>query len=92
VKPHGSSGLTGHPADFSLNWVRHVTTIAKWLAGLSGAGVVLAFAFYMQAYLWILSIKNDCASQRFVADAFSAGDYRLLVSTNSVPNGSANRK
>jgi len=39
---------------------------------MSGAGTVLAFAFYIQSYLSILSIlsiKNDCVALRFVADA-----------------------
>ena len=63
--------LNSRPAGYSLNWVQHTTTVAKWLAGLNGAAVVLAFAYYIQAYLSILSIKNDCASRLFVADAMN---------------------
>ena len=61
--------LDSQPARYVPLRVQRTTTVAKWLAGLSGAGVVLAFAFYMQAYLSILSIKDDCVSRRFVADA-----------------------
>jgi hypothetical protein len=57
---------------YSLIAVQRATAVAKWLVGMSGAGTVLAFAFYIQSYLSILSIKNDCVSQRFVADANSA--------------------
>jgi hypothetical protein len=57
------------PACYSLIAVQRTTAIAKWLAGLSGAATVLAFGFYVQSYLAILSIKNDCVSLRFVADA-----------------------
>jgi hypothetical protein len=60
------------PACYSLIAVQRATAVAKWLAGLSGAGTVLAFGFYLQSYLSILSIKNDCASLRFVADANGA--------------------
>ena len=60
----------GHqPACYSLIAVQRTTAVAKWLAGLSGAGTVLAFGFYVQSYLSILSIKNDCVSLQFVADA-----------------------
>jgi hypothetical protein len=59
------------PACYSLIAVQRATAVAKWLLGLSGAGTVLAFAFYIQSYLSILSIKNDCVSRRFVADANS---------------------
>src|SRR4051812_48909556 len=65
-----TTGWPDHqPAEYSLNWVRYISTIARWLAGLSGAGIVLAFAFYMQACLSILSIKDDCVARHFVADA-----------------------
>jgi hypothetical protein len=58
--------------------VQHTTIFAKWLAGLSGAAVVLACAYYMQAYLSVLSIKGDCVSRRFVADAiFSATTFLI---------------
>jgi hypothetical protein len=57
------------PACYSLSSAQRATAVAKWLLGLSGAGTVLAFAFYIQSYLSILSIKNDCVSLRFVADA-----------------------
>jgi hypothetical protein len=57
------------PATYSLISVQRNTMLAKWLAGLSGGVVVLAFAYYIQAYLSILSIKDDCASRLFVADA-----------------------
>jgi hypothetical protein len=59
------------PACYSLIAVQRATAFAKWLAGLSGAATVLAFGFYVQSYLSILSIKNDCVSLRFVADANS---------------------
>ena len=39
--------------------------------GLNGAATVLAFAVHAQSYLSILSIKSDCASRLFVADAIS---------------------
>jgi hypothetical protein len=57
------------PACYSLISVQRATVVAKWLAGMSGAGTVLALAFHIQGYLSILSIKNDCVSRRFVADA-----------------------
>ena len=65
----------GHqPACYSLIVVQRTTAVAKWLAGLSGGGTVLAFGFFIQSYLSILSIKNDCVSLQFVADAnFGAG-------------------
>jgi hypothetical protein len=59
------------PASYSLIAVQRATAVAKWLVGLSGAATVLAFALYIQSYLSILSIKNDCVSLRFVADANS---------------------
>jgi hypothetical protein len=59
-------------ACYSLISVQRASAVAKWLAGMSGAGTVLAFAFYIQSYLSILSIKNDCVSRRFVADANGA--------------------
>jgi hypothetical protein len=59
-------------ACYSLIAVQRATAVAKWLLGLSGAGMVLAFAFYIRSYLSILSIKNDCVSRRFVTDANSA--------------------
>ena len=40
--------------------MQRATALAKWLLGLSGAGTVLALTFYIQSYLSILSIKNDC--------------------------------
>jgi hypothetical protein len=58
-------------ACYSLIAVQRATAIAKWLLGLSAAATVLAFALYIQSYLSILSIKNDCVSLRFVADANS---------------------
>jgi hypothetical protein len=64
--------LDSQPARDMPIRVQHTTTVAKWLAGLSGAGAVLAFAFYMQAYLSILSINDVCVSRRFVADAIGA--------------------
>jgi hypothetical protein len=63
------------PACYSLIAVQRATAVAKWLLGLSGAGTVLAFAFYIQSYLSILSIKNDCVSLRFVADANSGAAW-----------------
>ena len=57
------------PPCYSLIAVQRATAIAKWLVGLSGAGTVLAFTLYIQSYLSILSIKNDCVSLQFVADA-----------------------
>ena len=48
------------PACYSLIAVQRATAVAKWLLGLSGAGTVLAFTLYIQSYLSILSIKNDC--------------------------------
>ena len=66
------------PASYSLISMQRTTAFAKWLAGLSGAGMVLAFGFYVQSYLSILSIKNDCVSLRFVADAnLGAARYAL---------------
>jgi hypothetical protein len=59
------------PACYSLSSVQRTTAVAKWLVGLSGAGTVLAFAFYIQGYLSILSIKNDCVSLHFVAHAMT---------------------
>jgi hypothetical protein len=59
------------PASYSLIAVQRATAVAKWLVGLSGAATVLAFALYIQSYLSILSIKNDCVSLQFVADANS---------------------
>ena len=59
------------PARYSLIAVPHATAFAKWLLGLSGAGMVVAFGFYVQSYLSILSIKNDCVSLHFVAAAIS---------------------
>ena len=57
------------PARYSLIAVQHPAAVAQWLLGLSGAGTVLAFTFYMQSYLSMLSIKNDCVSLRLVAHA-----------------------
>ena len=57
------------PAHYSLIAVRRATTAAKWLVGLNGAALVLSFSFYIQAYMSILSIKGDCPSLLFVADA-----------------------
>jgi hypothetical protein len=57
------------PPCYSLIAVQRATAIAKWFVGLSGAGTVLAFTLYIQSYLSILSIKNDCVSLQFVADA-----------------------
>jgi hypothetical protein len=51
------------------------TAVAKWLLGLSGGGTVLAFGFYVQSYLSILSIKNDCVSLRFVGNANLGASY-----------------
>lgn len=66
------------PASYSLAHAQNTTTFAKWLAGLSGAAVVLACAYYMQAYLSVLSIKDDCVSRRFVADAiYSAATFLI---------------
>jgi hypothetical protein len=59
------------PARYSLIAVQHPAAVAKWLLGLSGAGTVLALTLYMQSYLSILSIKNDCVSLRFVAHAIT---------------------
>jgi hypothetical protein len=42
--------------------------------GLNGVALALAFTFYIQAYLSIPSIKDDCASRRFVADAMWGPD------------------
>jgi predicted DNA-binding WGR domain protein len=63
------------PVCYSLIAVQRTTAVAKWLAGLSGAATVLAFGFYVQSYLSILSIKNDCVSLRFVADANSGAAF-----------------
>jgi hypothetical protein len=63
------------PACYSLIAVQRFTAIAKWLLGLSGAGTVLSFGFFIQSYLSILSIKNDCVSLRFVADANSGAAW-----------------
>ena len=56
------------PPCYSLSSMQRATAVAKWLAGMSGAGTVLAFTLYIQSYLSILSIKNDCVSLQFVAD------------------------
>src|SRR5215467_11529784 len=50
------------PACYSLIAVQRATVVAKWLVGLSGAAAGLAFSFYVQSYLSILSIKNVCVS------------------------------
>ena len=63
------------PASYSLIAVQRATALAKWLLGLSGAGTVLALTFYIQSYLSILSIKNDCVALRFVADANSGAAW-----------------
>ena len=63
------------PACYSLIAVQRATALAKWLLGLSGAGTVLALTFYIQSYLSILSIKNDCVALRFVADANSGAAW-----------------
>ena len=60
------------PAHYSLIGLQRATTTAKWLVGLNGAALALSFAFYIQAYLSILSSKNDCPSLLFVADAIKA--------------------
>jgi len=36
---------------------------------MSSAATVLAFAIYIQTYLSIMSIKDDCVSQKFIANA-----------------------
>jgi hypothetical protein len=59
------------PAGFSLIAVERGTAVAKWLVGLNGAATVLAYTLHTQSFLSILSIKSDCVSQRFVADAIS---------------------
>ena len=62
------------PAHYSLIAVQRATTVAKWLVGLNGAALVLSFAFYIQAYLSILSIKDVRSVRRlFVADAIKGG-------------------
>jgi hypothetical protein len=58
--------------------MRHTTTFARWLAGLNGAAVVLAFAYYMQTYLSILSIKDDCVARLFVADAIKTASMFVI--------------
>ena len=71
IRPRGRgfANRTVNPRAISLIAVQRATAVAKWLVGMSGAGTVLAFAFYIQSYLSILSIKNDCVSLRFVANA-----------------------
>jgi hypothetical protein len=54
--------------------VQQATTAAKWLVGLSGVALALTFTLYIQAYLSIPLIKDDCASRRFVADAMWGAD------------------
>jgi hypothetical protein len=68
------------PASYSLNLVQYTTTLAKWLAGLSGAAVVLSFAFFIPAYLSMMSIKDDCASQQFIGDALGGAVHFLEFS------------
>jgi hypothetical protein len=67
------------PACYSLIAVQRFTAIPKWLLGLSGAGTVSSFGFFIQSYLSILSIKNDCVSLRFVADANSGAVWCARV-------------
>lgn len=82
------ASLPERPASYSRGLVRNTTTLARWLAGLSGAAMVLSFAFYMQAYLSILSIKDDCVSRRFVADAIGGAvqflDLSLLAGVSAL--------
>jgi hypothetical protein len=59
----------GQPPNYSLISMQRATVVAKWLAGMSGGATVLAFAFYIQSFLSILSIKGDCVSRAFVAEA-----------------------
>jgi hypothetical protein len=71
------------PPCYSLLWVQRAMVVAKWLVGMSGAGTVLAFTFYIQSYLSISSIKDDCVSLHFVADANGGAVWlarRFLVS------------
>lgn len=71
LRPDWLKRLDHQPANYRLNWVQNTSTIAKWLAGLSGAAMVLSIGFFIPAYLSILSIHDDCVSRRFVADAIS---------------------
>ena len=60
------------PACYSLISVKRTTAFARWILGMSSAATVLAFAIYIQTYLSILSImsiKDDCVSQEFIANA-----------------------
>jgi len=57
------------PARYSLISVQRTTAVARWLLGMSSAATVLAFAIYIQTYLSIMSIKDDCVSQEFIANA-----------------------
>ena len=55
----------------SCGWI----AFSNWTAIALGAGTVLALTFYIQSYLSILSIKNDCVALRFVADANSGAAW-----------------
>jgi hypothetical protein len=74
-----SHWLQHQQTGYSLVWVQHTTALAKWLAGLSGAALVLIYALYMRSYLSILSIRGDCVSREFVANVHKAG--RVLSSS-----------
>jgi hypothetical protein len=62
-------------ASYSLIAVERGTAVAKWLLGLNGAATVLAYTLHTQSFLSILSIKSDCVSRRFVADAISQSAF-----------------
>jgi hypothetical protein len=55
--------VRGFVASYSLIAVERATAVAKWLVGLNGAAT--------QSFLSVLSIRSDCVSRRFVADAIS---------------------
>jgi hypothetical protein len=78
-----SHWLQHQQTGYSLVWVQHTTALAKWLAGLSGAALVLIYALYMRSYLSILSIRGDCVSREFVANVHKAAAYFLVLAVAS---------
>jgi hypothetical protein len=72
--------LDRQPASYSIISASRASTVGLWFAGISGAALVLSFAFLIQAYL---SLKGDCATGEFVADAVFGAKVFILMHMSS---------
>jgi len=71
--------LDSRPATYVLTIIENIATVARWLAGLSGAGLTASAALMIAVYASLPGASNRCFASHFVSQTFSFARTSTLL-------------